>query len=209
MWIVVRLFALEEVPRRDVVWVILMSLMLIILLLPVASYVAALSPIQTEWNLNNTQSGSLYSTSLLGYALSALFLVPLTDRLSPKRILQWSALMMVTAHILFPLVAGDLVSAAVLRTFTGIGFLGVYVPGLRIISERFSMVGRGTGMGLYVTAQYTANSVSLTFTGALMTWLEWRDAYLIVSLLALVGLPMTYLLLQPLHEDLGGKRHNY
>lgn len=201
-WSAVRLFALEEIPRRDVVWVILMSLMLIILLLPVASYVAALSPIQTEWNLNNTQSGSLYSTSLLGYGLSALFLVPLTDRLSPKRILQWSALMMVTAHILFPLVAGDLVSAAVLRTFTGIGFLGVYVPGLRIISERFSMVGRGIGMGLYVTAQYTANSVSLTFTGVLMTWLEWRDAYLIVSFLALLGLPMAYLLLQPTHRDL-------
>ena len=199
-----RLLQLEGVGRGDIVWVALMSLMLVTLLLPVASYVAALSPIQSEWGLNNTQAGSLYSVSLAGYAVSALLLVPLTDRLPPARILQASAVLMVAVHILFPLVAEGLASGAALRALTGVGFLGVYVPGLRIISQRFSAGGRGTGMGLFVTAQYTANSVSLAVTGALMARLEWRDAYLVVSLLSLAGLPMAYLLLRSGHHVVPG-----
>ena len=198
---VARFLQLEGVGGRDIVWVTLMSVMLVVLLLPVASYVAALSSIQTEWGLNNTQAGSLYSVSLAGYAVSALLLVPLTDRLSPARVLQGSAVLMVTVHILFPLVAVGLASGAALRALTGVGFLGVYVPGLRIISQRFSGGGRGTGMGLFVTAQYTANSVSLAVTGALMARLEWRDAYLVVSLVALAGLPLAYLLLRSGRES--------
>ena len=64
----------------------MMCLMLMVLLLPFAGYVAAISIIQEEWGLNNTQSGAIYSVYLAGYAVSALFVIPLTDRFGPKRI---------------------------------------------------------------------------------------------------------------------------
>ena len=63
------------------------------------------------------------------------------------------------------------------------------MPGLRLIAERFEGRRRGAAMGLYVTAQYGANSVSLALTGLLMSGLEWRDAYLYVSAAAAAGLP--------------------
>ena len=193
---VVDLPILEGIDRQSAVWLVLMSLMLFMLLLPVESYVAALSHIKDEWGLNNTEAGTIYSVYLVGYVIAALFLVPLTDRLGPKRILLGSAALSVVAHMLFPLVAYNMVSGAALRFVAGAGFFGIYIPGLRILSERFSGASRGAAMGLFVTAQYAAHSGSLAVTGALMANLEWRSAYSAVSVLAVVGLPMACMLLR-------------
>jgi MFS family permease len=181
-----------------------MSLMLFILQLPISSYIAALSFIKEEWSLNNLQAGAVYSAYLGGAVVSALFLVPLTDRLGTKRILLGSALVSVAAHLLFPLAANDVASAVVLRAIAGVGYLGVYTPGLRIVARRFPGGSRGMAMGLFVTAQYAAHSGSLALTGGLMSQLGWRDAYLVVSLLAILSLPMAYFLLRSQAEDTPG-----
>ena len=180
----------------DTVWLFLMSAMLFVLLLPISSYVAALSLIRDEWALNNTQAGAIYSAYLAGYVLSALFIVPLTDRVGPTRILIASAVLSTVAHLLFPLVADGVVTAVLLRALAGAGLVGLYMPGLRLIAERFGGRRRGAAMGLYVTAQYGANSVSLALTGLLMGGLEWRDAYLYVSAAAAAGLPLAVFLLR-------------
>ncbi len=173
-----------------------MSLMLFVLLIPIASYVAALPTIQDEWGLNNTQAGLVFSAYLAGYALSALLLVPLTDRIPPRNILLGSAAVSVVAHLLFPLIADNIASGVILRGIAGVGFVGVYVPGLRIVAERFRGDGRGASMGLFVTAQYGANSASLVLSGALMAVMEWRDAYLTVSLISAASLPLAVFLLR-------------
>ena len=187
---------LHGVDRRDLVWLSLMSLTLFLVLSPFSSYVAALPFIQQQWDLNNTQAGMIYSAYLAGYAVSALFVIPLTDRLGPKPIMLTSATVSVVAHTLFPLVASGLVSAAVLRAIAGVGLVGVYMPGLRVISERFSESGRGVAMGLYVTAFYGANAASLAATGGLLAALEWRDAYLVMALIGAPGVAIAYLLLR-------------
>ena len=157
---------------------------------------AALSLIREEWGLNNTQAGAIYSAYLAGYVLSALFVVPLTDRVGPSRILIASAALSTGAHLLFPLVAEGVASAVILRALAGAGLVGMYMPGLRLIAERFEGNRRGAAMGLYVTAQYGANSVSLALTGLLMSGLEWRDAYLYVCGAAAAGLPLAVVLLR-------------
>ncbi len=180
----------------DNAWLLLMSVMLFVLLLPISSYVAALSLIREEWALNNTQAGAIYSAYLTGYVLSALFVVPLTDRIGPTRILIVSAVLSTGAHLLFPIAADGVVSAVLLRALAGAGLVGLYMPGLRLIAERFEGRRRGAAMGLYVTAQYGANSASLALTGLLMSWLEWRDAYVYVSAAAAAGLPLAVYLLR-------------
>ena len=186
----------EGVDSSSVVWLALMSLMLFALLLPFSSYVAALPLIQREWGLNNTQAGVIYSAYLAGYALSALLIIPLTDRLGPKYIFFASLTVSFVAHALFPLAAHGMTSAVVLRAIAGVGLVGVYMPGLRMISERFSEGGRGMAMGLFVTAFYGATAVSLAATGGLMAALEWRDAYLVMALAGGVSLPIAYFLMR-------------
>lgn len=201
---VARRALLPDAAPRDTAWLIKMSVMLFVLLLPISSYVAALPFIQEEWGLNNTQAGGIYSAYLTGYVVSALLVVPLTDRFGPRHILIWSAVLSLAAHLLFPLVAEDMVGAIALRAVAGVGLVGIYMPGLRLISERFSGIGRGTAIGLFVTAQYLGNSASLAITGALMASMEWRDAYMVVSAVAVAGLPMAYLLLRSHGSHDGG-----
>lgn len=197
---VVRLLQMEDVSRRDGSWLVLMSATLFVLLLPISSYVAALPIIEQEWALNNTQAGIVFSASLVGYALSALVVVPLTDRFGPRPILLVSASVSIAAHLLFPLIAENIAVGVLLRAIAGAGFVGAYVPGLRVIAERFSGGARGAAVGMFVTAQYGANAGSLAITGALMSSLEWRDAYFVVSLVSIASLPMAYLLLRA-HRD--------
>lgn len=181
---------------KDVAWLVLMSLMLFMLLLPFSSYIAALPLIKDEWGLNNTQAGAIYSAYLGGYACSALFIMPLTDRYGPGRILLWSSVVSVVSHVLFPLVARDTATASILRAIAGVGLVGVYMPGLRIISERFAQRGRGTAMGLFVTAFYASYSVSLAATGALMSPFPWRQAYLVLAIASGAGSLLAYALLR-------------
>jgi MFS family permease len=170
--------------------------MLFVVLLPFSSYVAALSLIQGEWEINNTQAGAIFSAYLAGYAFSALFIIPLTDRVEPRYVLIGSVIVSVVAQSLFPLAAHGTASGVVLRAVAGVGLVGVYMPGLRLIAERFADRGRGMAMGVYVTAFYAANSASLVATGLLMSSYEWRDAYLILAIASAASIPIVYLLLR-------------
>ena len=184
----------------EIAWLAAMCAMLTALLLPFASYVAALPVITEEWGLSHARAGAVYSAYLAGYSVSALVVIPLTDRLGPKRVFLASAPLSVAAHTLFSLGADGMVSGMLLMALAGVGLVGIYMPGLRIISERFHTGGRGLAMGLYVTAYYAGNSISLASTGALMSALEWREAYLVTALASSAGVLLVYLLLRS-HRD--------
>ena len=189
---------------RSLAWLLSMSLTLFVLLFPFSSYVAALPIIQDEWGLNNTQAGAIFSAYLAGFALSALVVVPLTDRLGSKRIFVFSTTVSTVANVLFPLVAHDAITASLLRAVAGLGLVGVYNPGMRIVAERFANRGRGFAVGTFVTFFYASNSVSLTLTGVLMTWFEWREAYLIMGGASGLSVIMAYILLRNHKSQMAG-----
>ncbi len=195
----------DEAGSGGVVWLALFSISLFALLLPIASYVAALSSIRDELGLSNAGAGALFSAYLAGYAASALYLVPLSDRFGLKRIIYVSAVLSVGANLLFPLAAHDVVVGAVLRALAGVGFLGVYIPGLRLVARRFTKSGRGSAMGLFVTAQYASHSGSLALTGWLLASMEWREAYGLVAGLSAVGLPLIFLLTRSVSDAPSGE----
>ena len=189
---------------RRIAWLLAMCVMLLTALLPFSSYVAALPIIQSEWGIGNTSAGVIFSAYLAGYALSALLVLPLTDRLPTRRVFLASALVTVVGNVLFPIAAFDPIVASALRFIAGIGLVGIYMPGLRIISQEFPDSGRGTAMGLYVTAFYTANAVSLLATGGLMNHFDWRTAYLVLSLVSIVTIPMVFVLVTSAHSPDSG-----
>jgi len=181
---------------RDTLWLGAMALVVFALLLPFAAYVGALPLIREEWNLSNTGAGAIYSANLAGYAVAALLVLPLTDRVGPKRVLLVSAAVAVAAHVMFPLLARDVYSASALRALDGFGLVGVYMPAVRIAAERFSGARRGLAVGLMVTAFYAGNSASIASTGALLTIMSWRAAYLTVALIAGLALPVAWVALR-------------
>lgn len=133
---------LEDVGSRNTLWLAAISLTLFVLLLPSASYVAALPFIKQEWGLNNTQAGTVYSGYMAGYALSALLVIPMTDRLATKYIFLASAVISVTTQVLFPLAADGMISGTVLMAFAGVGLWGSTCPDCGSYQS-----GSGTGAG--------------------------------------------------------------
>ena len=117
------------IDLRSLGWLLMMSTTLFVLLFPFSSYVAALPIIQDEWGLNNTQAGAIFSAYLAGFAVSALVVVPLTDRLGSTRIFVFSTTVSTVANVLFPLIANDAITASILRAIAGLGLVGVYNPG--------------------------------------------------------------------------------
>lgn len=197
-------FAGRAKEGRRIGWLVAMCVMLLTALLPFSSYVAALPIIQDEWGIGNASAGAIFSAYLAGYALSALLVLPLTDRLPTRRVFLASALLSVVGNLLFPVAAYDPIVASALRFIAGIGLVGLYMPGLRIISQEFPDAGRGAAMGLYVTAFYTANAVSLLATGGLMNHMDWRTAYLALSLVSIVTIPMVFALVGSAHSPDSG-----
>ena len=177
-------------------WLLAMCLTLLLALLPFSSYVAALPFIKTEWDISNTTAGLVFSCYLAGYAIASLMVLPLTDRLPTRWVFLVSAAVSAVGNVLFPLVAYNVAVACALRLVAGVGLVGIYMPGLRMISNTFPAENRGVAMGLYVTAFYTANAVSLAATGVLMNSMDWRGAYLALSMLSSISVLLALFLVR-------------
>ena len=182
--------------RADLVWLVGVSLVLLLISLPFSSYAVSVPIIQAEWVLTNTEAAVLFSLFLIGYALSSLVLLPLTDRVAPEKILLAGAVVVSVAHLLFPLLARGFVVGGTLRFFMGMGQVAAYIPGVQLVSERFRLGKRGTAVGLFVAAGYAGTTLSYSFTGLMLERAGgWRSAYLTTSLVGLVGVALAVWLL--------------
>ena len=182
--------------RADLVWLVGVSLVLLLISLPFSSYAVSVPIIQAEWVLTNTEAAVLFSLFLIGYALSSLVLLPLTDRVAPEKILLAGAVVVSVAHLLFPLLARGFVVGGALRFLMGMGQVAAYIPGVQLVSERFRLGKRGTAVGLFVAAGYAGTTLSYSFTGLMLERAGgWRSAYLTTSLVGLVGVALAVWLL--------------
>ncbi len=163
-------------------WLTWISLSEIGTLLVFSNYSALLPILQREWSLTNAQAGWIFSSYQIGYILSVVFLTSLTDYTHPKYIYIFAALWAGLFGVLFSLWAKGFESALILRTLTGIGLAGTYMPGLRMVSERFPSRERGRAIGIYVGVFTLGISLSLFLTGFIHSVLSWRWALLLTSL---------------------------
>jgi MFS family permease len=178
-------------------WLYLLCLAEVGTMLVLLNYSAVLPVIQAEWGLSNTQSGLIYSSYQIGYILLVVVLSTLTDYMDVKKIYVASALWAGVSGILFAFFARGFISALIFRCMTGFGLAGTYMPGLKMVSQKFPESERGHAVGLYVGAFSLGTALSLFVTGALTGVLHWRTAMLITSLGPLLGGILAWLILEP------------
>src|SRR5512133_3660733 len=118
-------------------WLLTLCLVQLFIMMVFINYSAVLPVLKEEWGMNNTMAGSILSVYQLGYIASGVILSALTDRLNTRNIFIASALWSATANLLFALYAHDYTSAMILRALTGIGMGGTYMPGIKLVAERF------------------------------------------------------------------------
>ena len=172
----------------DIAWLAGISSTLLLTLLPFSSYIASIPFVGEEWGMSNSQAAMVFSAYLVGYAVSSAFLIPVTDRLPAGRVMFASVALIAVSNILFPLLARDVWTASALRFIAGAGHVGAYIPGIRIVSLRFADGMRGTAVAIFVGAGYAGTTVSYVFMGQLLNLTDsWRTAYMITSLVGLIG----------------------
>ena len=172
----------------DIAWLAAISSTLLLTLLPFSSYIVSVPFVRDEWGMSNTESAVVFSAYLVGSALSALFLLPITDRVPARKVLLVSVTVMAVSNVLFPILARDVWTASLLRCAAGAGHVGAYIPGVRLVSLRFAGSMRGTAVGTFVSIGFIGTTGSYAFTGWLLDATDsWRTAYLLTSLVGLVG----------------------
>lgn len=188
-------------------WLLQLCTAQLFIMLVFINYSAVLPLLKTEWGMNNTMAGSIFSVYQFGYILSGVLLSTLTDRFSIRNIFIISAIWSAVANLLFALFAHDYLSAMILRGLTGIGMGGTYMPGLKLVAERFPSSKRGRAIGIYVGSLVLGTSLSLLVTGSLTPVTGWRTAFMICSagilLGTLISLPVFKGYSRTIHLDSG------
>jgi len=151
-------------------------------LLVFSNFSALLPILQEDWRLSNSEAGLIVSFYQFGYIGAVMILATLTDYMPPRRIYIWSAFWTAAASLAFAFWAQGFLSAVILRGAVGLGFAGTYMPGMRMVAERFAGGGRGFAMGCYIAAFTLGTSVSLLLTIWANGLWGWRWAFAITAL---------------------------
>ena len=150
-------------------------------LLVFSNFSALLPLLQKDWGLSNSEAGLIVSFYQFGYIGAVMILATLTDYMPPRRIYLWSAFWTAAASLAFAFWAQGFLSAILLRGAVGLGLAGTYMPGMRMVAERFAAGGRGFAMGCYIGSFTLGTSVSLLLTGWANGLWGWRWAFALTA----------------------------
>lgn len=162
-----------------------------------SNFNAVLPILQPEWGLSNTEAGLIFTAYQVGYILAVAILSTLTDWVEPRRIYLTGALWAGLAGLAFAFWAQGFLSALCWRTLGGIGLAGTYMPGMRMVAERFDAARRGFAMGCYIATFTVGTSVSLLLTSWATSLWGWRGAFALTALGPLLAAVIAVLALEP------------
>ena len=148
----------------DRAWLLAICLSELGTMLVFSSFSALLPILKVEWGLTNTEAGLILAFYQVGYVGVVAVLATLTDYMPPRRIYLASAAWTALTSAAFAWWAGGFVSALVLRTLVGLGLAGTYMPGMRMVAERFAH-GHAPGMGKLRIGAPDGNDVLRHLTG--------------------------------------------
>jgi len=150
------------------------------------SLVPALLPQFIEaWSLNNAEAGWLAGIMSAGYMAAVLPLVTLTDRIPSRTIFLASSVL--NAVSCFGIAFSDgLLLALIWRGMNGIAVAGMYMPGLRALTDGMVGATRARAAAWYTSSFTLGSSLSFLLGETGLIW-EWRSAFVVSGVLGVIG----------------------
>ncbi len=155
------------------------------------SLVPALLPqFIATWSLSNAEAGWLAGMMSGGYMAGVLPLVALTDRMPARTIyLACSAL---SALSCFGIALSDGLPAALIwRAVGGVALAGMYMPGLRALTDGMAGARRARAAAWYTSSFTLGSSLSFLLGQAGLAW-GWRIAFLVGGVLGGIGVLLAW-----------------
>lgn len=158
------------------------------------SIVPALLPqIMDGWSLSSTEGGWLAGIISGGYMLGVIPLVAATDRMPARSVYLACAAVSVVAS--FGLAFSDAFAPALFfRALTGLALAGMYMPGLRALTDDIDGPRRSRVAALYTSSFTIGTALSFLLGRAGVIW-GWRAAFLVAALASVAGLVLAWAVL--------------
>lgn len=154
------------------------------------NYSAVLPLIVDEWGLTGLRAGVIFSAFQAGYLLAIIPAGRFADHYSPRWVISLGATGTGIASLGFALLADGFLSGTGLRFLAGMFMAGVYVPGMRFVSEWYPPESRGRAMGVYVGTFSLSSGLSFLLATTIADVVGWRSAIAATSLGALLVGPL-------------------
>lgn len=145
------------------------------------NYSAVLPLIVEDWRLSGTEAGVVFGAFQAGYLLAIVPLGTAADRYSPRRVIAAGASVTGLASLAFALLAEGFATGTALRFLAGTGMAGVYVPGMRFLTDWYPQDVRGRAMGVYVGTFSLSSGVSFLVSSSVAAAIDWRTAIAVTS----------------------------
>lgn len=159
------------------VLIVLCCSFLVLNLLAFMTVAAVLPTLITEWTLSNSQAGWLGGIFFAGYMVAVPVLVPLTDRMPPKRVCLCATVLGAASSLGFALLAVDFWSGAILRFLAGVAMAGAYMPTLKILADTLDDSWRGRASSYYTSVFGIATAISILAGGAIADQFGWQWSF--------------------------------
>jgi predicted MFS family arabinose efflux permease len=158
------------------------------------SIVPALLPqIIDGWSLSSTEAGWLAGIISGGYMLGVVPLVAATDRMPARSVYLACAAISVAAS--FGLAFSDSFAPALFfRALSGLGLAGMYMPGLRALTDGIDGPRRDRVAALYTSSFTIGTALSFLLGRAGVIW-GWRVAFLVAAFASVAGLALAWAML--------------
>ena len=176
---------------------LLLCLAEILALAAIATFPALLPEFRALWGLSNTEAGWISASYFGGYMLFVPVLVGITDRIDARKVMAAGAAGGAAAAVLFALFANGFWSALFLRFAAGISLAGVYMPGLKVVSDHTEGPLQSRFVSFYTASFAIGTSLSYLAAGEIEAALGWRWAFSVSGAAALVSLALVLVLAPP------------
>ena len=154
------------------------------------NYSAVLPLVVADWGLSGTRAGIVFGAFQAGYLLAIVPAGVLVDRHSPRYVIAAGATVAGLLSLGFALLADGFLAGTLLRFVAGTGMAGVYVPGMRFVTDWYGTADRGTAMGLYVGTFSLGSGLSFLLASSIAAAIGWRVAIGATSVGALLVAPL-------------------
>ena len=154
----------------------------------ITTFPALLPAFQRSWQLTNTEAGWISAVYYAGYIAAVPFLAGVTDRIEARRILVIGSILGCLSSLAFATLATGFWSAILFRFFNGISLAGIYMPGLKIVSDNTEGPFQSRFVSYYTASFGIGIALSFYFAGEITAWLDWRWAFGAAALCSAVAL---------------------
>jgi len=143
-----------------------------------STFAALLPELRALWRLSNSEAGVVSGMFFVGYASTVSYWTALTDRIDGRRVYATGGLLAAAGSAGFGLLAQGFASAVLFQVLLGAGIAAMYMPGLRLLSDRVSGAAQSRYIAFYTSFFGIGTALSLAAAGAVSATAGWHWAFI-------------------------------